>query len=795
MSSEAEQTDAWTKWADHWRFSNLTTFRVPEYLATVLGAWRQVSSRLLDSDPDKPPHPIHFVRHALIDEDDASVLTLPTYEGGIKAEAQFTQSALLATLLSNRKSPAEDFRKRIEDLKLKLAAIDWNLFIDRIKGDAGSAYSELEINYDLLRSLPECEFSDEELPVLFGNLFLAYASASHVGYLVHHLNNQHFRLSPADRDKRLAYLISLERSDGAKLDRVKEIRPVNLDHSLGSSFDCGMPQHEAIWMLGSEKGEAKQLSKVFECLWATLNEPPSTTKPLSWHLAVPVSAWSEAPKTPNGDTTEQTDVPRHRTHRHRAGALLGWAFHQFEESEAPPAGWPLSSEEPLDAALYQHVRSLCFMMEDFAANYLAGETEWALARPWSNNDTPESFMKANFHHSCGWECVAVASGSANQAYFRWKSAETLAAEDAELQSLLNKKPVWAGKQLLAVNLTLKLSVGVTASAATSKIAYLLPSSLCLSPSDSRALDDYLASIAERVRMFYDRALERGSDLGTGAKVIASSFLHEIRNLGESVAGSWLINLTAQARDSVNACWTGSYEDLKATDWKLAPFPEFFDSMADAFGVWGRQDVFQAAGGSKRLGDITSKAVDVAVSCVLLRFFRGKPLAQSAGRKFAREDLKAIRDVGASIKQHLAFSLKKHRCADLQLEGPNQDAVGAFKRLLVRLVVEAVIHAKPDSVSLQLAPDHSRDRWILNWSNTTLDPTSYSIHSFRSRLPSDNLAITLDLAARGMDVLDSLVVQLEGESTHNFSDKDAVEKHFCARSIRITLNNWQEDASL
>ena len=78
---------------------------------------------------------------------------------------------------------------------------------------------------------------------------------------------------------------------------------------------------------------------------------------------MPVYAWSEAPQSRN----------QLNTLRYRAGGARGWTFHQFRKK---PPRMAIDGRRRSTRSLL--LRSLSFVLEDFAANYLAGEAEWAL---------------------------------------------------------------------------------------------------------------------------------------------------------------------------------------------------------------------------------------------------------------------------------------------------------------------------------------------------------------------------------------------------------------------------------
>lgn len=462
-NSSPDGSDPWKAWVDHWRFSNYTGFRIPEYLASVLGAWRQVSQILLDAT--QAPEPIHFFRHPLLPEDKEA----RTEARDASPLVQFTQSSILSGLLTpssdsaKSANPRSIFKKKAENLQRSLNKEHWLDLIDAINEHPGSNFSGSEFDTELLKSFPDKLPADKELPQLFHQLFLAFSSINHKGFIQHSLNCHHLSLEPVHREEIVGYLVATENKKRSLPD-IRSISEIRLDRkNKVSSFVRNRKQKEPFDILDAHRDG--DFSSLLLSLWQTLNLE-STRADKNLYLAVPVYAWSESP----------TDDYLLKSSRARGGALLGWALHRCPEEITPRKF----------NALYQHVRSLCFMMEDFAINYLAGETEWALDRKWENGDTPETFMKRNFHHSCGWTCNTVEEGNMEE-YFQW-------GEQRE-----------TGKSRLMVNLTRRLETIVPYND-LSKIAYLSPNSLCLEPSGGKERDSYRASVAENARHFYNRCL-------------------------------------------------------------------------------------------------------------------------------------------------------------------------------------------------------------------------------------------------------------------------------------------------
>jgi len=522
--------ELWKEWAQHWRFANQTEFRISEHLDTVFGAWGQVSG-FLQSLPDPAVvEPIHFVRHALLLDTQMPDKT-PIYESGqIAPIAQFTQSALFARLLAATDDD-EKVKVSVQHLQKNVEAFAewlkeetdrsklWNSLIEAVE-DKSKGYINEEIAFDRLRDLATETKID---PVLIGSLFLTFSHISHVGFLPAHLNQVHFDLKEKEKERNqvIGYVLTTEKGKNLLQD-IKILRRVEIGGAV-NEITKDEPQPVATW-LDSPTLDSDELTKLFFNLWHVLNKPnaakifknpefasepeigndlivPGDDDPIQHNVVIPVYEWSEAPK----------ECSSAKITRCRAGAMLGWAFHRIPKMS--DKRWKslleeLESKEG-SSSLYQHIRSLCFMMEDFAVHYLDGQTEWALQRPWRRDDTPESFLRWNFYHSCGWECVEVTPILNDEPYyFQWKEVAHFLRADPELKSIFNSDnvPHENPDHLLAVNLTRHLPTRNGIARKLSKIAYFRPNSLCLVPEDSQALNAYLQTVAEKVRQFYARCV-------------------------------------------------------------------------------------------------------------------------------------------------------------------------------------------------------------------------------------------------------------------------------------------------
>lgn len=780
MSLSDQDFEEWKELAQHWRFTEHTAFRVQEHLESVLSTWGQVSRYLKSLKKKRTPpeiEQIQFVRHALLSKEDEARVDRKVRYGGTVALAQFAQSQYLDLLQRDPAQAKPWLEKLTESFENLRAWPAWDSFIERCKIDISRAQGE-GIDFDLLKRTDWPNASKDQFEWVT-NLYLLYTGVSHVGFLAHTINRYHHD-STTKPEKVAGYLMKLARGPSPrKIAELWRFTSGRDDFDLTPCVNLiGLePDKQTVECILSERNNEcdnsslESFSGLVLALYCFFNRLPvpnlgdsrGTHSPRNeHHLVVPIYAWSQAPK--------DSDV-----FRHRGGALLGWAFHRF--SEGVPRGWPKTKSQNVNPRmgakrnLRQHVRSFSLLMEDFAVNYLAGETDWALSRPWGIRDTAESFMQRNFHHSYGWECVRIQSEQTAN-YYHQRCDPSKDEDGAHLR----------------VNLDRHLPRRDAQASAAPKIAYLRPNQIALEANDSVA-DDYHAVVAERARQFYTAALRRRSDQTAGADATVGGYLHEIRNLGESVADAWLIDLSSKLRDSVNSCWTGSYSDLKEARWKMAPFPEVFDSMADAFGVWGRQDVFDVPGNSVNLAEIVKAAVDVASSCVRLRLFRGWSFEHSCDRDSARKTLEWLQSSSSLLKARAEESLREANCNRLQMLSNEPTCVRAFKRLLVRLAVEALIHADLSSVAVRVSPRASRGTSDLLWSNITRQNATSTeareADSFLQKLSNNSDGITLDLASRGRDVLEALVVQLGGSVSHNFH-KATVQKEFRAESLRIAF---------
>lgn len=462
MSDSLADSDL-SKWSQHWQFANQTAFRIPEFLASVEGAWAQVSRFLEDNPQHIDSNPILFCRHALLSEKDENKLRneseserIEEYQGRI-AIVDFTQSSVIEEIRKTGEVNNPTIGKYIESLGKNSL---WPELLKTLVAEKGQmGITSLE---SLLRQLPKLDFNTSDQGEIINALYMVLANASHVGFLPHHLNSIHFQANAAF-DETIAYLLRLEtKKKNQTLPDIEECWRVKLDGSISKEIDQPEPQDDIRWLLGMK--DPGQYSDMFFKLWSSLN---SVKTPDGYYIFIPVNAWSESPK----DTADR------KKKRYRAGPLLGWAQHRFVDM---PAHWPAGNTKELEPELFQHVRSLSFMLEDFAVRYLEGETEWALERKWEEDDTAVSFMKSHFYHSCGWDCQGI----------EWEEMDFYFEPDEK-------------GDILKVNLSRKLpNTGERQAGLKSLVAHLKRNSLCIIPADATARTAYFASLAEHARYFY-----------------------------------------------------------------------------------------------------------------------------------------------------------------------------------------------------------------------------------------------------------------------------------------------------
>ncbi|HRI12309.1 MAG TPA: hypothetical protein PLX89_04820 [Verrucomicrobiota bacterium] len=540
MSDTNPNLEKWKELAQHWRFSSHTSFRVQEHLESARGTWCQVSRywQSLDQKHKDASEPIQFVRHALLSQSKEGSVPENVRYGSVVALAQFAQSKYLHALQGcsidgYSKRWVEQLPDHLEELlRLEL----WDEFLDRSEKPLTEIYGT-SIDFDLLRrarktisSTTACFDDVEENFRLVTSLYILFSAISHVGFLAHSLSRHHFKdvsASGASPDNIVGYFMKMAPDDGSP-HRIIELWRLSSNRDAFSNPPCvnllQKPEDQSVeYILGvtADDAEKDKFRDIMLNLYKFFNRldlidkggskqhdkiaPSSRSEGIApqrneYQLVVPVYAWSEAP--------DVADV-----FRRRAGALLGWAFHRFREPM--PSGWPTDEvgnakqnrkhqkhaaemgnhRKPCpcqycqEERLLQHARSFSLIMEDFAVNYLAGETEWALEQDWVPGDTPGSYMKKNFHHSCGWTCHKV-----NQRDMTKYVDRCTECKDDGCATCLR------------VNLDRHLPTKAARTSGSSMIAHLRPNRLCLSPSDSHARKDYLASIAEKARHFYARCL-------------------------------------------------------------------------------------------------------------------------------------------------------------------------------------------------------------------------------------------------------------------------------------------------
>ena len=486
---------AWEEWIEHWKFSNQTSFRVAAELKRATDAWLW-SIRDTGIEPSEEESVI-FVRHRLLSEKGEKDSQEIEGSLGRCASLEFTQSTYLAQLFTETDAVPK-LVQGIDDRIVKLAEwledpSDrkrkelWEKVLTYLRKSERELH-EYEVTFRLLENPAEWKSIEiEQRPNLFGNLFLAFSLLSHKGFLADNLNEWHLSEANDGVAKRiqstLGYLLHTKPHTIDKYPEIEEALAVSHDGKASTLLadedidrNTSRQNHLSIFAgieVNNHHDVAFDLTWMLFGIFNKLNKAGKDDN--IYHFVVPVYAWS-APNVLSGHDSV--------SFYHHAGALLGWAFYRFllPGNAPPPHFWPDDSglTKP---GLTQALDRLAVSMESFAKDYLSGETEWALERPWHANDTAILFMKRNFIHSCGWDCKEI-TPIEQDCYFK-------SEEDSRLR---------------LVNLTRQIPRGSGGGKRQALIATLAPNSLCILPEEESVRNTYLGSLVEHARYFYERCL-------------------------------------------------------------------------------------------------------------------------------------------------------------------------------------------------------------------------------------------------------------------------------------------------
>ncbi len=288
------------------------------------------------------------------------------------------------------------------------------------------------------------------------------------------------------------------------------------------------------------------------------------------------------------------------------------------------------------------------------------------------------------------------------------------------------------------------------------------------------------------RLFFDQLELIQMQRKKGADRTVQSFFHQIRNMGESIGGKWLVKPTSQEKTCIEA----TMPDLRSHLWKIAPIPEAFESVAACFGVWGNSEVFASCEQSLSVWDSMVAAIDTAQKCLLMTCLQGDMLEYQERREGA---LRALEDLGEA-RREFENALEKNGCKKglqrlcLSDSRDAQADIAIFKRLLVRIAEESMRHAIISSVHIEMTG--GSDKWSLRWRNQCRAGSSdlQQIDKTLDRLLSGKAS--RDLGAHfgfhGKSVLEHLVEEMGGYLSR-VPERDVAQHFiFLANDLRIKI---------
>lgn len=453
-----------------------------------------------------------------------------------------------------------------------------------------------------------------------------------------------------------------------------------------------------------------------------------------------------------------------------AGGFEGWIIATTEKDMAPP---PSEHHDFVRTAF-----SLAIL--NFASKVSQERMRELEERDSIGSTQPKTFTLENFKCIGGWEHetkplnVSLPEGEVF-AYFNDKDTTTL------FTSKDKSVPTWE-------------ITHIAVRASDEDAPFIFKKRLdTILPATTGYLIHYGIHVARSVKDLYEAARLRHQDRITGSQAAQRAFFHEIRNLGESVHGKWLMKIPQTNLSVVRSILPeGEFIDNHAYP-MLAPFPELFEAMSIAFGVWGRKEVFTVKpNDSKLFADTLSAAIEAASSCLTLKATIGKSVTAQSNRQQIRDITKCLQDAREIIKCKLQQITLSNGVSGLSFADPENEKAnehrGLFRRLLVRLVQEAIVHADLDSLEINIIPNVNGKTCDLIWRNKSRGRqiNCSDIHTRLNQIGLREVSNSgLDWAMEGTDVLKHLVISLGGIVESAFS-RETEDQCFSAKALRIQL---------
>jgi hypothetical protein len=205
----------------------------------------------------------------------------------------------------------------------------------------------------------------------------------------------------------------------------------------------------------------------------------------------------------------------------------------------------------------------------------------------------------------------------------------------------------------------------------------------------------------------------------GQRATLEGFFHQLKNLGESAERLWLMGDDPTFRHSVETAFPSSYEDLKQTNWRLAPFPETYEGLGATLSLWGRKDVLCVE--NDQISELLTKAVELATQCLIANAFKGQAVNSKDRRKQAGMKLATLKAAESRLKENLHNSIAAlenlHLVEPTDQESEKYQRCRAFKHFIVRLCEETMIHGDlTRAIRIEMQHVPAVDRWNLIWTN-------------------------------------------------------------------------------